>query len=507
MMVNRPEESVAPVSLRDYVTVVRLHARLILVTMGVSVILATAFSLLKTPVYTSEATVLAEPLRLNTEQEPVQPNMLTEQEVASSAAVARRAGERLGVQQSPSTLLQGLEVETVTESEILTILYTHQDPEVARRVAQAFARSYLDFRHEETLVDLEALREPLETRLQELRVQLEQLNDDIAEAGNPGEEDALRAETESVVGQIALLQNELTQVTAPESVRSGEILSPAVAPTAPSSPNLVLNAALGLVLGLAAGVALAFLREHLGDRIRGSAELESQSGAPVLGIIPRVGHAGSALLTRRRTSRAVGEAFRALQTALMSTTSKRGARSILITSPHSGEGKTTITASLGLTLARAGRQVVVVPADLRKPDLVQLVGDWKGIAGFPAPNGNGEVGMADGSQEGTIRLVPVETVTDSNGELLSPDVLGARLAELRNGADIVLIDSPPVIEVADTLSVATLVDGVLLVAAGNVTHRSSVREARRLLDQVDARVVGSVLNQSAAPGKSRYYER
>ncbi|MGH2677992.1 MAG: P-loop NTPase, partial [Actinomycetota bacterium] len=320
-------------------------------------------------------------------------------------------------------------------------------------------------------------------------------------------EEELRAEADSLVGQIAVIQTELTQVAVPESLRSGELLSPATRPTAPSSPNLALNALLGLVLGLGAGVALAFLREHLGDRIRGSRELEEQSGAPVLGIIPRVGPSVSTALRRRRSARASAEAFRTLRTALLSIASRRGARSILITSPHSGEGKSTITANLGVSLARSGRRVVVVPADLRKPDLVQLIGDWQGVAEFADGNGDGEVRGADQPSSGPIRLVPVEALVGHQGELLPPEVLRERLAEVRGEADFVLIDSPPVIEVADALSVATLADAVLLVADGQQTLRSSVREARRLLDHVDAPVVGAILNRSTSPGKSRYYER
>lgn len=503
----RLEDRAAPVSLRDYVTVLRLHARFIALTTAAAVVLAILFSLVRTPMYTSEATVLVGTSRLSTEQAPLEPNLLTEQEVVGSVAVANRAAERLGLQRPPEQLLQGLTVETVTDSEILTITYTHPDPTVARRLAQAFARSYLDFRQERTLGDLQALRGPMESRLEVLREELEALNAEIARVQDPAAEATFRAEADSLIGQIAVLEAQLTELSTPETLRSGELLSPASTPTAPSSPNLMLNALLGLVLGLGAGVALAFLREHLGDRIRGSGELEVQSGAPVLGIIPRVGAGGSTALTRRRSARVIGEAFRTLRTALLSTTSRRGARNFLITSPHSGEGKTTVTANLGLSLARAGQRVVVVPADLRKSDLVELIGDGSGVAQSPEGNGASEPGLGETSPEGRIRVVPVESLVGGNGELLPTEVLRKKLDGLRDQADIVLIDSPPIIEVADALSVAALADGVLLVAAGNQTPRSSVREARRLLDQVDANVVGAILNRSSNPAKSMYYDR
>lgn len=503
----RLEERPAPVSLRDYVTVLRIHSRLILITVVAAVGLAVLLSLVKTPVYTSEATVLAEPLRLSTEQEPLEPNLLTEQEIAGSIAVARRVVERLGLQQPPEEVVKGLEVEAITDSEILTIAYTHPDPAAARRLANGFARSYLDFRYEQSVVDLEALRQPLEAQLVELQAELDGINGEIAQTADPTEEAELRVEADSLVGQIAVARNDLAQVASPQGLRAGELLSPATTAAAPTSPNLMLNALLGFVLGLGAGVALAFLKEHLGDRIRGSQELEKQSGVPVLGIIPSVGPRGSTALTRRRSGRAIAEAFRTLQTALLSMTSRGGAQSILITSPHSGEGKTTITANLGLSLANAGRKVVVVPADLRKPDLVQLIGDWKGVTEFADGNGDGDAAGSGRSPPRPIHLVPVEALTGSHGELLPPEVLRDKLAELRDQADFVLIDSPPVIEVADALSVATLADAVLLVADGQHTLRSSVREARRLLDHVDATVVGAVLNRSSGPGKSMYYER
>src|SRR5262249_46286242 len=133
----------------------------------------------------------------------------------------------------------------------------------------------------------------------------------------------------------------------------------------------VLIGALGLVAGIALGIALAFLRERLDDSLRGRLDLETNVGAPVLAVIPRVpgwrNKHQARLVTREQPKSAVAEAYPTLRTSASFTSVQRGLKAIMITSPEAGEGKTTTAANLSLVLADAGKRVVLVSADLRKP--------------------------------------------------------------------------------------------------------------------------------------------
>ncbi len=505
-----------PPPLREYLAVLRVRRwSLISVTalaLGTSLLL----SFRKTPVYQSEAKVLVKPLAATatTTGPGAPPNLETEREIVASSAVADIVANNLRLMGEPEQLLQRVAVEVAASTEILLIRYSDHDPLEAQRYAQAFAEGYLKYRRDQALDDLLAASSAVQERMDALSEQLQETNEDLARTQTPSERANLEVQSTSLVSQIALLQQKLSELTPPETLRVGQVVQPAELPSSPTSPNYAQDAALALVVGLALGVGLAFLRERLDDRLRGRGDLEARAGAPVLAVVP---HASSwkkrkeaRLVTVTEPRSAPSEAYRTLRTSLLFTASQKGVRKVVITSSQDEEGKTTTVANLGMVLAQAGKRVVLVDADLRKPRLHRFFGveNRVGLTNVLAEEVQPPEAVVQSGVPNLV-LLPCGPVPGNPAELLSSDAMGAMLQHLGKIADFVVVDSAPVLAAADASILATYADAVLMVADADRATRGSVAHARVQLDQVNANVVGAVLNNfdlSKARAYPYYYQ-
>ncbi|MGH2530227.1 MAG: polysaccharide biosynthesis tyrosine autokinase [Actinomycetota bacterium] len=504
--------------LRDYVAVLRAHRWLIAATTGGTVLVAAVVSVLLTPVYESEAEVLVEPIRLSAANEPIPPNMATEKQLAESSVVARITLERIGADEDVNSLLSSLDVNAITDAEIMVFSYAHSDAEEARRRAQAFAQAYLEFRQQRAVDQLQASSEPLTQQLEDLRRQLRRTNEKIELAESPSERATLQTEADALAAQLALVQQDLSQLTAPENLQVGEIVTPAETPGSPASPSYALNIALAVAMGLGLGVGLAFLRERLHDRLRGIADVESRAGAPVLATLPSVswvrGRSTSLLLDSPRTDPSVAEAYRTLRAGLLFAVGQLRAKVLLVTSPHPSEGKTTVTANLGLSLTRAGKRVIVVSGDLRRPWLQRL---FPGEDGKNSSDRSGLTNLLRGETQLSevlrtswvpgLSMLPSGPLPPNYDQLLASGEMRKVLGELRHRSDLILIDSGPILGVADPIMLASEVDAVLLVVDGSKSTPGDIIEARQQLERVGARLIGTVINKfdSSRWGSYQYY--
>ncbi|HVM34159.1 MAG TPA: CpsD/CapB family tyrosine-protein kinase, partial [Actinomycetota bacterium] len=244
---------------------------------------------------------------------------------------------------------------------------------------------------------------------------------------------------------------------------------------------------------------LAFLRERLDDRLRGRDDLEVAAEAPVLASIPRVPSwkrkESAVLVTFAEPKSAAAEAYRTLRTSVLFAMGQSNAKVLMVTSPHAGDGKTTTAANLATVLGQAGKRVVLVSADLRKPRVHQFFG-------LETKTGLTNVLAGEVSPWQAVRPTHIENlqvlaagpIPGNPAELLGSDAMGNLLSALAETSDIVIVDAAPVLAVSDALAMVTLTDGVLLVADAEETHRGAVQHARRQLHQVDARIIGAVFN-------------
>jgi polysaccharide biosynthesis transport protein len=283
--------------------------------------------------------------------------------------------------------------------------------------------------------------------------------------------------------------------------------SRAEVPGQPVSPKKALSLVLGGVLGLVLGIGGAVLREALNRGIRSEDHAAAVADAPVLGSIVEDPHAGSRpLVVVDDPGSVAAEAYRRLRTHLRALSSDHDVRSFVVSSAGASEGKTLITANLGIAFAQAGTRVILVDGDLRRPALTDLLG-------LPSRVGLSTVLVEELPVEASLQTwrdgLPLEVLasgwqpTDPS-ELLESARFAAVLEALTERADLVIVDAPALLPVADAAILARLTWGIVLVASLESTRTEELETAARSLDAVDAQVLGVVLNRLPARNVWRY---
>ena len=266
-------------------------------------------------------------------------------------------------------------------------------------------------------------------------------------------------------------------------------LDQAGVPGSPSSPRSGVDLAVGLALGLLAGILLMAAMEALDRRVRSTRQADSLLNAPLLGIVPN--RKSNAIVALDEQDLA-GEPYRAIATSLRFMNGGPSARAVVISSPEEGEGKSTLTANLAVALASAGLQVIAVDADLRRGRLSQLFGmDSKvGLSSVIA----GDTSVADALQQWhpNLRVLATGPLPPNPSGLLGSQGAADTVAALGELADIVLIDGAPLLPLTDAVVLSTQTDGVVLAVRHERTTRPSLVSAKRQIELVTVPLLGYV---------------
>ena len=285
------------------------------------------------------------------------------------------------------------------------------------------------------------------------------------------------------------------------------IVDPAIIPYKKYSPNTVHNLAVGSLLGLIFGLIAAFLRDRFDDRLRTVDELEGFNNLPVLGVFPLVKKKqkpDTAVLVEDRHS-VEAEAFRSLVTNLGYIDSKGLPKVLHITSAAPSEGKSNTAINTAMVIAESKKSVLLIDADLRKPKVDQYLktSNKKGLSDFLVGKLEIEDVIIDTSQKG-LSLITAGLPVPSPSQLLSDDRMLELLEYAATEYDHVIIDSPPVLGLADALILANRSNATLFVVASGETRRSHLADALKRLKLGYANVIGYVLTK-AKSSKSDYY--
>ncbi|MFB3068459.1 MAG: GumC family protein [Acidobacteriota bacterium] len=312
------------------------------------------------------------------------------------------------------------------------------------------------------------------------------------------------------------------------------IVDPALIPSQPTRPRKKLNIMLAAVVGLLGGVSLAFLREHMDNTIKSPSEVERLTGLPLLAVVPKytklketgnkkplpmlaqgedeVDLHAAYVVTHERPSSHVAEAFRALRTSLLLSQVDSPPQVILVTSALSGEGKTTATLNLGVTLAQLGDRTLVLDGDLRKPALAQgLRGSHDEDAGLTSYlTGRCSLRQAAFTHPfiSNLDVMPTGPIPPNPAEILSSRRMREAIGSLRKDYKFIVVDSPPVLSVTDAVILSVLVDRVLLVVRSNETEKAPLLRTRDLLASVGSPLLGIIVNAADLRSSPhyRYYQ-
>jgi polysaccharide biosynthesis transport protein len=411
----------------------------------------------------------------------------TELQLITSAQVEKQVQAKLGV-------VPAVSASEVGQTNVIAVTAVSPGPARAALIANTYARAFVAVRTAATIANLAAAENQLTGQIKAISTEIRQLP-----RGSTSQLSALS-------NQQAVLKGQLAQLQVAGSVASTglEFVTPAQAPAAPSSPKPAQDALLGLVAGLALGVGAAFLLESLDDRLAGAEAVERVSGAPVLATVPLVpswrrSQAPAMVAVSDPTSNAA-EAYRSLRTSLQFARQDRELRSLLVTSSRAGEGKTATVVNLGAAFAQAGERVVIVSCDLRRPrlGLVPRPGEPAELSAVLTGRRSLDNALAEVPGMDGLWTLGTWTVTPNPTELLSGQRMRYIFAELAERFDLVLIDSPPVLPVADAMILTAYADAVLLVVASGQTRRAELGRTAEKLAQANAPVVGVVLNKATA---------
>jgi len=277
--------------------------------------------------------------------------------------------------------------------------------------------------------------------------------------------------------------------------------------TVPVSPRLLTTLGLGAILGLLVGLGAAWLREALDTSITTPEVLEDITGAASLGAVYYdPGAPKRPLVTQLDTRAPRVESFRVLATNLQFLDVDKGCKIFAITSPLAGEGKSTTAINMAITLAQAGKRTLLLEADLRRPKVSEYLG-LESVVGLTTVL-IGRAGLDDVIQpwgDFGLEVVTSGAIPPNPAELLQSKAMGALLAVLRERYDVVIVDCPPMLPVADAALLASSADGAIVIVRHGKTTKEQAYQARQRLDSVGASLLGTVLNFVPARAKGYGY--
>ena len=502
-------------SLTDYLHVLRRRLWILVLAVAITTLAAVLYSVRQPALYQTSADVLLRsqtlPSSLSGLTDPsaslylYDPDRVMDTQIGL-ARLPLMANRVLAAAPQPELSAGGFlassDAFAVPNTDFLRFQVQATDPAVATRLANEYARQYALYRTE---LDTEAVERSLRT----LRSRIAALREAGGRVSNENAQE-LQQKADQLETLVALQQANAVVVRKAEG--AGQI-----------EPKPVRNGLLGLGLGLILGLGLALLREALDTRVRSTEEVASiLNHVPLLARLPgphRRLRRTDELAMMRDPNSASAEAFRMLRTNLEFASLGRQTRVIMLTSALEDEGKSTTAGNLAVALARAGKHVALVDLDLRRPTLDRYF-DLQGAAGLtdvvlgrlsldealvpvqiggdslaPGENANGNRRVV---AAGALAMLPAGELPPNPGDFVGSEYVRHIVGELRERADFVIVDAPPLLQVGDAMTVAGFVDGIVIVVNTDTVRRPALIELSTVLERSPTEVLGFVVRGAGA---------
>lgn len=491
------------------------------------------------PIYSSTTTLIINPaapsaLLPYTADYSVQALASTYTEFMRTRSFAQIVAEQMEGVIGEDAILNALSLRYVEGTQIFRITATLTDPVLAQTLANTAADVLINeniarqrSQQEQLLNQINAEAAQERDRLTELHSVLQQeaeyyserisaLESEIRNLENRPRSDegddlilqmkeeliTARSARVEVLGSLAATQSTLAASTNTVNMDTAVVIDQAPLPLAPQpgqTRQLIILAFLG---GLMAGAGLAWLLEYINYTVRSPEELDNHYGIPTQGAIGLMAARGerqdraAGLVTLLEPRSPIAEAFRALRTAIRMANAVRPIHSLLVTSSGPGEGKTFITTNLAVSLAQEGKRVILVDADLRRPQVHKVFGlqAEPGFTNWAADPRLRMEQMLKPTTQPNLQVLTCGAIPPNPSELLGSPRAAELFQILEEHADIVIFDTPPAATVTDAVILAAQVDGVLQVVRAGTTRIDLIQRCKVLLERADVHILGPVLN-------------
>lgn len=447
--------------LRDFIRVLKARWLVIVASTLIGALAAFGWVLTQPKVYTADASGLVQSVQNDSVAMSYTSSTLATQRVTSYVelgklrSVAQYAIDQLELDTSPESLVSRVNVSNPTDTLIIRVEAKASTPEAARDLAQAWV-------------------EGMALEVNEM------------ETGDP-----------NTTGNLRLAPRESAEL-----------------PTKPSSPNLELALAIGIVLGLSIGLTIALIRNYIDRRIRSIDDVERESNSAVIGAIPleKTLTPEDRLIVNPATGEskdelfALSESLRTLRTNISFADVDNPPRVIVVSSPLPGDGKSTIAANLAMSMAANGQPTVLIDADLRRPmqSTIFNLPDGAGLTDILLGKTSLDAAAHSVGEAENMLVIPAGSIPPNPSEVLGSSRMKQLLNEIREEA-MVIVDAPPVIPVTDAAVLSTVADGVIVVASVGKTTFDVLNTALGNINKAKGRVFGIVLNRVPRKGMGATY--
>ena len=515
---------------KKYASIIWHWAWLIILGALVAGGVAYIYSRSQTPIYSASARLLIdEAPGSNSGNEYSQ--LLLEQRLATTyielirtRPVMEEAIERLGLDITAGNLSGRVNVSVPPDTQIIVITVNDANPARAAALANIIGEVFTDqaearenLRYAKPIANWQA-------RLDETALEVEALETALNLAAEEQEADSAEniaalslLDTQLKEAQIRYTEafnnlNELNIAQAKESSNLVPIES-AITPRTPISPRVKTNTLLATAVGAMLAVGVIFLVEYMDDTVKTPEDVTHETGLSTLGAIAKIKHdddnMSERLITKSSPRDPISEAYRVLRTNLSFSAVDDGLNSILVTSSAPSEGKSTTAANIAIVMAQTGKQVILIDADLRRPVQHKIfnVSNNRGLTTAILDTETSIEEHIDDSDIDNLRIMSSGPIPPNPSELLDSQRMEQLLITLREIADFVIFDTPPVLTVTDSTILAPKVGGTLLVVDAGKTRRATLAQAYELLSNSSGHIYGVVLNrlQASRRGYYNYY--
>jgi len=492
--------------LREVLNVIRARKWVIIQAVVIVTLVAVVWSVIQAPTYESEARVLISEkgsgadlfgsLGLDISSQPER-GLQTQVQLMQMRPLLENTIRELDLGITPEELAKRVTISAVGQTNVVSIKATDGNAQTAAGIANVLADQFVTWSRDYKRESIQAAIVEVETRLDEAKTEVIELGKKIQDEGKS---DDLAAELAIATGSYTTLAEKLEELKINEQleVGSGRVVSPAAVTVGPVEPRPIRNGVLGIAVGLVSGLGMAFLYEYLDNTIKSSEQAEEVFGAPVLGLIPsekfEKGEMRRLTIIQHPGSPAA-EAYRVLRNSLDFVNFEHDIKTVVISSAAPAEGKSTVAANLAASLAQAGKKVSFVNCDFRRPTTEQFftVNNIIGLSDVLAGTNTLKAALQQPIQNLNLLVLASGKMPPNPSELLGSKKMSELIKSLEEWSDWVIIDSPPLLAVADGAAVARWADGVLMVSKGGQSTIDAARKGREMLEKVGAKIVGVVV--------------